>query len=105
MRMIRKLLREDIRERKARPESGLRRSGAAAVAAAVCFSLAPGLDHHLQAQAQTQTQILTPHQQLAVQIYRELVEINTVSETGDTGRAADAMATRLRIAGFGGSDL
>jgi hypothetical protein len=61
----------------------------------------PGLDRRLPAQAQT----LTPHQQLAVQIFKELVEINTVSETGDTGRAADAMAARLRAAGFGGSDL
>ena len=48
---------------------------------------------------------LTAHQQLAVQIYKELVEINTVSDTGDTGRAADAMAARLRAAGFNGTDV
>ena len=35
---------------------------------------------------------LTPYQQLARDIFKELVEINTVSTTGDTGRAADAMA-------------
>ena len=45
---------------------------------------------------------LTTQQELAVQIYKELVEINTVSATGDTGRAADAMAARLRAAGFNG---
>jgi acetylornithine deacetylase/succinyl-diaminopimelate desuccinylase-like protein len=97
---IRQQSREDIRSRKARRGSVLRRSGAAAVAAA-CFSLAPGLDFRLPAQAQN----LSPHQQLAIQIYKELVEINTVSETGDTGRAADAMAGRLRGVGFGGTDL
>jgi acetylornithine deacetylase/succinyl-diaminopimelate desuccinylase-like protein len=48
---------------------------------------------------------LTAHQQLAVEIYKELVEINTVSATGDTGRAADAMAARLRAAGFDGADV
>jgi acetylornithine deacetylase/succinyl-diaminopimelate desuccinylase-like protein len=48
---------------------------------------------------------LTPRQQLAVDIYKELVEINTVTETGDTGRAADAMAARLRAAGFADADV
>jgi acetylornithine deacetylase/succinyl-diaminopimelate desuccinylase-like protein len=44
-------------------------------------------------------------QQLAVDIYKELVEINTVTATGDTARAAEAMAARLRAAGFSGSDV
>jgi acetylornithine deacetylase/succinyl-diaminopimelate desuccinylase-like protein len=44
-------------------------------------------------------------QQLAFDIYKELVEINTVTETGDTARAAEAMAARLRAAGFSGSDV
>src|SRR5437588_9783180 len=42
----------------------------------------------------------TAQQQLAVDIYKELVEINTVTATGDTARAAEAMAARLRTAGF-----
>ena len=50
-------------------------------------------------------QTLTAQQQAAVDIYQELVEINTVTETGDTARAAEAMAARLRAAGFGGSDV
>jgi acetylornithine deacetylase/succinyl-diaminopimelate desuccinylase-like protein len=33
------------------------------------------------------------------------VEINTVTATGDTGRAADAMAARLRAAGFDAADV
>ena len=47
----------------------------------------------------------TAQEQLAVDIYKELVEINTVTETGDTARAAEAMAARLRTAGFSESDV
>jgi acetylornithine deacetylase/succinyl-diaminopimelate desuccinylase-like protein len=50
-------------------------------------------------------QFLQPHQQLAQQIYQELVEINTVTDTGDTARAADAMAARLLTAGFSRQDV
>ena len=50
-------------------------------------------------------QSLTPHQQLARDIYKELVEINTVTATGDTLRAAEAMAARLRAAGFDRPDV
>src|SRR5262245_65940988 len=48
---------------------------------------------------------VTEHQQLAFDIFKELVEINTVTATGDTERAAQAMAARLRAAGFTGSDV
>jgi hypothetical protein len=48
---------------------------------------------------------LTKYQQLALDIFKELVEINTVTATGDTARAAEAMSTRLRAAGFDGSDV
>src|SRR5467141_1820356 len=48
---------------------------------------------------------LTPQQQRAFDIYKELVEINTVTQTGDTARAADAMAARLIAAGFGDTDV
>jgi acetylornithine deacetylase/succinyl-diaminopimelate desuccinylase-like protein len=47
----------------------------------------------------------TPPQQLARDIFKELVEIDTVTATGDTARAAEAMAARLRTAGFAGSDV
>ena len=43
--------------------------------------------------------------QRARDIYRELVEINTVTATGDTDKAAKAMAARLRTAGFSGNDV
>jgi acetylornithine deacetylase/succinyl-diaminopimelate desuccinylase-like protein len=48
---------------------------------------------------------LSPHQQLARDILAELVEINTVTATGDTAKAAEAMAARLRAAGFSGDDV
>src|SRR6202521_2428026 len=48
---------------------------------------------------------LSPQQQLAFDIYKELVEINTVTATGDTARAAEAMAARLRTAGFADAEV
>ncbi len=48
---------------------------------------------------------LNRQQQLAFDIYKELVEINTVTATGDTARAAEAMAARLRAAGFADADV
>ena len=51
------------------------------------------------------TPLLTAHQQLARDIYRELIEINTVTATGDTAQAADAMAARLRAGGLPDADV
>jgi acetylornithine deacetylase/succinyl-diaminopimelate desuccinylase-like protein len=48
---------------------------------------------------------LSPQQQLAFDIYKELVEIDTTTATGDTRRAAEAMAARLRAGGFAESDV
>ena len=38
-------------------------------------------------------------------IYRELVEINTADSVGDTTKAAEAMAARVRAAGFPAGDV
>jgi acetylornithine deacetylase/succinyl-diaminopimelate desuccinylase-like protein len=48
---------------------------------------------------------LTPQQQLAFDIYKELLEIDTTTATGDTKQAAEAMAARLRAAGFAEADV
>jgi acetylornithine deacetylase/succinyl-diaminopimelate desuccinylase-like protein len=48
---------------------------------------------------------LSPNQKLTFDIYKELIEINTTTATGDTARAADAMARRLRDAGFPEADI
>ena len=45
------------------------------------------------------------NQGLGFAIYKELVEINTVTATGDTAAAADAMAARLLAAGFAAEDV
>jgi acetylornithine deacetylase/succinyl-diaminopimelate desuccinylase-like protein len=50
-------------------------------------------------------QTLSPTQQLTRDVYRELIEINTVTATGDTVRAAQAMADRLVAGGIPASDV
>jgi acetylornithine deacetylase/succinyl-diaminopimelate desuccinylase-like protein len=47
----------------------------------------------------------TPLQQFAFDVYKELVEIDTTTATGDTKQAAEAMAARLRAAGFPEADV
>jgi acetylornithine deacetylase/succinyl-diaminopimelate desuccinylase-like protein len=57
------------------------------------------------APASLRAEALTPQQQFAFDVYKELVEINTVTATGDTKQAAEAMAARLRAAGFAEGDV
>ncbi len=52
-----------------------------------------------------QTLQLNPQQQLARDIYKELIEINTTDSNGDNTRAANAMAARLLAAGFPKEDV
>jgi acetylornithine deacetylase/succinyl-diaminopimelate desuccinylase-like protein len=47
----------------------------------------------------------TPRQSLLREIYRELVEIDTSDASGDTTRAAEAMAARLRAGGIPAADI
>ena len=42
---------------------------------------------------------------LARDIYRELIEINTTDSVGNTTKAAEAMAARLKAAGFPETDI
>src|SRR3984957_20141000 len=42
---------------------------------------------------------------LAREIFRQLIEINTTDSVGNVTTAADAMAARLRDAGFTGNDV
>jgi len=53
----------------------------------------------------TLAQTLTPQQQLARDIYEELVNINTTHSTGNTTTAAAAVARRLKAAGFPAADI
>jgi acetylornithine deacetylase/succinyl-diaminopimelate desuccinylase-like protein len=47
----------------------------------------------------------SPDRQLARDIFKELIEINTTDSTGNTTTAAEAMAARLKAAGFPASDV
>lgn len=49
--------------------------------------------------------LLSAHQQLARDIFRELIEIDTTDSSGDTTEAAEAVARRLRAAGFSEGDV
>lgn len=51
------------------------------------------------------SQEATPSQKAFREIYQELVEINTSNSAGDTLRAADAMAARLKAGGFPSADV
>ena len=50
-------------------------------------------------------QQLTPDQQFAKDVYKELIEINSSTMTSGTTAAADAMAKRFRDAGFPEADI
>ncbi len=54
--------------------------------------------------AQSSSQGLSPQDQLARDIFREVIEINTTMNIGST-KAAEAMAVRLKDAGFAESDM
>jgi acetylornithine deacetylase/succinyl-diaminopimelate desuccinylase-like protein len=51
------------------------------------------------------SQTLSPHQRLARDIYKELIEINTTDSVGSTTVAAEAMAKRLKDAGYAAADV
>ncbi|MCU1233336.1 MAG: peptidase [Candidatus Solibacter sp.] len=47
----------------------------------------------------------TADQKLAREIFKQLIEINTTDSAGDNTRAAEAMATRFRAAGYPAADV
>jgi acetylornithine deacetylase/succinyl-diaminopimelate desuccinylase-like protein len=66
----------------------------------ICFVSALSLlaARHVSAQAE-------PPNPLAREIFQQLIEINTTDSVGNVTTAADAMAARLRDAGFTGNDV
>src|SRR5438034_9059341 len=50
-------------------------------------------------------QNLSPTNQMARDIFKQLIEINTTDSVGNVTTAAEAMAQRLRTAGFTQNDL
>ena len=69
------------------------------------FSAVPIVALAFPAVLAAQSPSLTPVQQLAHDIYRELIEINTSDSVGNTTTAANAVAKRFRDAGFPESDI
>ena len=52
-----------------------------------------------------QNVVAQPDQKLTHDIFKELIEINTTNSVGNTTKAAEAMAARLRTAGFTDKDI
>jgi acetylornithine deacetylase/succinyl-diaminopimelate desuccinylase-like protein len=69
------------------------------------FSAMPIVALAIPALLAAQSPSLTPAQQLAHDIYKELIEINTSDSVGNTTTAANAVAKRFRDAGFPESDI
>ncbi len=57
------------------------------------------------ASPEPQNTALSSQQQLARDIFKELIEINTTDSSGNTTRAAEAMAAHLKAAGFSAEDV
>ena len=72
-----------------------------ALAILVCLAIPASL----RAQSADATAQLTATNQLARDIYKQLIEINTTDSVGNNTTAAEAMAKRLRDAGYPESDL
>jgi acetylornithine deacetylase/succinyl-diaminopimelate desuccinylase-like protein len=69
----------------------------------VCLVLALSMPRTLSAQAEPKLDDAT--KQLSRDIFKQLIEINTTDSVGSTTVAADAMAKRLRDAGFPAADV
>ncbi|MGA8037185.1 MAG: M20/M25/M40 family metallo-hydrolase [Candidatus Acidiferrales bacterium] len=69
------------------------------------FGIAVGLVGLLAAATVVRAQQSDAANQLARSIYKQLIEINTTNSVGSTTVAAEAMAKRLRDAGFPASDV
>ncbi len=55
--------------------------------------------------AVAQAQKLSPTRQLTYDIFKQLIEINTTDSVGNCTEAAEAMAARLKAAGFAAEDI
>src|ERR1700731_158215 len=73
----------------------------------VCLAIIAVAAIDLSALAESQDRAVTPPavNQLARDIFKQLVEINTTDSVGNVTTAAEAMATRLRDAGFSEKDV
>src|SRR5215813_12529002 len=66
-----------------------------------CFVVIIAMAQTVQAQSPS----LSAHQQMTRDIFQQLIEINTTDSVGNTTTAAEAMAARLKTAGFPAEDI
>jgi acetylornithine deacetylase/succinyl-diaminopimelate desuccinylase-like protein len=85
------------------PNSSFLRSRALSVCLIVAAAAAAAATPMVTAQAQLGAR--TKWDTLARNLFKELVEINTTQSAGDSHQAAQAMAARVRSAGFADSDV
>ena len=71
----------------------------------LALTIAPSLPAQILQKAPGAPATLTPAQQQAREIYREMVEINTVDSVGSVTKAAQAVAARFTAAGFPAADI
>src|SRR6202011_2249018 len=73
----------------------------------VCLAIIAIAAIDMYARAQSQDAAATPPaiNQLAHEILKQLIEINTTDSVGNVTTAAEAMAVRLRDAGFADQDV
>jgi len=71
--------------------------------AAICLVLS--CPHAGPATEDPQSATISTEKQLARDIFKELIEINTTDSVGSTTKAAEAMAARLKAAGFAPADV
>src|SRR5438046_3159814 len=69
------------------------------------FAVLAGMLLSASAPPAVRPQGLDPQKQLAHDVFKELIEINTTDSVGSTTRAAEAMAARLKAAGFPEDDV
>ena len=69
------------------------------------FAVLAGMLLSATAPPAVRAQGLDPQKQLAHDVFKELIEINTTDSVGSTTRAAEAMAARLKAAGLPESDV
>jgi acetylornithine deacetylase/succinyl-diaminopimelate desuccinylase-like protein len=71
----------------------------------VVLALVPFATIAAQSNLPSSSTYTAPHQRLAHEVYKELVEINTSDSVGNVTTAAEAMAKRFRAAGFPEQDV
>jgi acetylornithine deacetylase/succinyl-diaminopimelate desuccinylase-like protein len=76
-----------------------------AIALLMPLTLPPALSAQILQKAPGAPTTLTPAQQDARAIYKEMVEINTVDSVGSVTKAAQAVAARFTAAGFPAADI